>query len=448
MAFGISKQSAISTFFLNLGAVCLVPKGVWNDHIFCKNNLTRRRPKSRIVTSARYLALRNAYHLASSGSVQIKFNCLGSWNKTIPGKIHQNFPSSKFVSCLDTLNSKNIKVVSIHFGEEGVVSIEATGVVTPPELSADFFLVIANQLQNVKGLQSPEKTMPAITLYAIPLPNPPIYLEVGTLEINIQSFLFFLKCSNFFNAMELWLLDHSTSLTSKLEVNNHFTFEKVQSIIQPFSHDQPIKIVANAALHHPDVLDKILSIGRFSSVSGKLFVGSLGYDITSQILYHYFSLYGEIEEAFVVFDRATGPSKGYGLIFLKNVSSALLALKDPNKKMNDKSIVIKPGNVSRHTLTVERATDISAREVFVFNVPGDMTPGRLLEYFSSYGEIEKGPVGFDKTTGKPRGFAFFVYKTAEGDIAAVSNPSMTVDGHHFTCRMSEEWRNSRNSLVF
>ncbi|KAK6778183.1 hypothetical protein RDI58_024901 [Solanum bulbocastanum] len=29
-----------------------------------------------------------------------------------------------------------------------------------------------------------------------------------------------------------------------------------------------------------------------------------------------------------------------------------------------------------------------------------MCPSKLLEYFSSYGVIEKGPFGFDKETGK------------------------------------------------
>ena len=42
--------------------------------------------------------------------------------------------------------------------------------------------------------------------------------------------------------------------------------------------------------------------------------------------------------------------------------------------------------------------DESLRTIYV-----SMCPGKLLEYFLSYGVIEKGPFGFDKETGKSRG---------------------------------------------
>jgi heterogeneous nuclear ribonucleoprotein A1/A3 len=39
-----------------------------------------------------------------------------------------------------------------------------------------------------------------------------------------------------------------------------------------------------------------------------------------------------------------------------------------------------------------------------------LTSERLLAHFASYGEIEERPLGFDKLTGKFRGFALFAYK--------------------------------------
>lgn len=70
-----------------------------------------------------------------------------------------------------------------------------------------------------------------------------------------------------------------------------------------------------------------------------------------------------------------------------------------------------------------------------------MSPNRLFEYFSSYGEIEKVPMGFDKTTGKFNGVAVFVYETAEGAKAAISDPSKTIDGYHLTCKIAEDGSN-------
>ncbi len=46
----------------------------------------------------------------------------------------------------------------------------------------------------------------------------------------------------------------------------------------------------------------------------KLFVGGLPYHTTDETLRAFFSQFGDIEEAVVIHDRATGKSKGYGFV--------------------------------------------------------------------------------------------------------------------------------------
>lgn len=46
----------------------------------------------------------------------------------------------------------------------------------------------------------------------------------------------------------------------------------------------------------------------------KLFVGGLPYHTTDRSLREHFSVYGEIEEAVVITDRANGKSRGYGFV--------------------------------------------------------------------------------------------------------------------------------------
>lgn len=48
----------------------------------------------------------------------------------------------------------------------------------------------------------------------------------------------------------------------------------------------------------------------------KLFVGGLPYHTTDRSLREHFSVYGEIEEAVVITDRANGKSRGYGFVSL------------------------------------------------------------------------------------------------------------------------------------
>uniref|UniRef100_A0A0A9DEJ2 RRM domain-containing protein n=1 Tax=Arundo donax TaxID=35708 RepID=A0A0A9DEJ2_ARUDO len=68
------------------------------------------------------------------------------------------------------------------------------------------------------------------------------------------------------------------------------------------------------------------------------------------------------------------------------------------------------------------------RKIFVGNVHADVDVDRLYEYFSQFGEIEEGPLGFDKNTGKPKGFALFVYKSVESARRALEEPVRNFDG--------------------
>ena len=52
----------------------------------------------------------------------------------------------------------------------------------------------------------------------------------------------------------------------------------------------------------------------------KIFVGGLKYSSKDDVLKEYFSQFGEIEEAVVIYDRESGLSKGYGFVSAFNTS--------------------------------------------------------------------------------------------------------------------------------
>ena len=52
----------------------------------------------------------------------------------------------------------------------------------------------------------------------------------------------------------------------------------------------------------------------FNKLSLQVFVGGLPYHTSDQSLREFFVTFGEIEEAVVIHDRATGKSKGYGFV--------------------------------------------------------------------------------------------------------------------------------------
>ena len=56
----------------------------------------------------------------------------------------------------------------------------------------------------------------------------------------------------------------------------------------------------------------------------KIFVGGLKYSSKDDVLKEYFSQFGEIEEAVVIYDRESGLSKGYGFVSCKRLIYLML----------------------------------------------------------------------------------------------------------------------------
>ena len=66
----------------------------------------------------------------------------------------------------------------------------------------------------------------------------------------------------------------------------------------------------------------------------KLYVGNLGYDVSSTQLEQLFAAYGTVESAQVITDRATGRSKGFGFVEMSSQAEAQAAISALNEKDN------------------------------------------------------------------------------------------------------------------
>jgi heterogeneous nuclear ribonucleoprotein A1/A3 len=229
------------------------------------------------------------------------------------------------------------------------------------------------------------------------------------------------------------------------------TREDVLRLLEPLSRDQLADIAAAAALVSAHALDAVRAAADRDPALRKLFVRGLGWETTSDTLRTIFSAYGDLEEAVVITDKNTGRSKGYGFVTFRHADSAVLALKEPSKKIDGRISVTQlaaagaaggPSGGAAGTGGAPMA-DVSLRKIFVGNVPADMSSERLLAHFASYGEIAEGPLGFDKETGKFRGFALFVYKTPEGAQASLVDSVKVIDGHQLVCKLAIEGKKGK-----
>ncbi|KAJ4981575.1 hypothetical protein NE237_032412 [Protea cynaroides] len=225
----------------------------------------------------------------------------------------------------------------------------------------------------------------------------------------------------------------------------NITPEDARKIIEPFTQEQLLDILQEAAVSHLDVLDAVRAIADRDPAQRKLFIRGLGWDTTTENLRNLFSQYGDLEEAVVILDKVTGKSKGYGFVTFKHIDGAMLSLKEPSKKIDGRMTVtqLAAAGTTGPTANMPPAVDVSMRKIYVGNVPTDMPADRLLAHFSSYGEIEEGPLGFDKQTGKSRGFALFVYKTAEAAKASLVDATKNIDGHQLLCKLAIEGKKAK-----
>ncbi|KVH93129.1 UBP1-associated protein 2C-like [Cynara cardunculus var. scolymus] len=231
----------------------------------------------------------------------------------------------------------------------------------------------------------------------------------------------------------------SAATTTTITTLSH---DDLRKVIEPFTHEQLSQIVLTASLRHPDVLDAVRSIADRDPTQRKLFIRGLGWETTSEKLRSLFATYGDLEEAIVILDKVTGKSKGYGFVTYRHIDGALMALKEPSKKIDGRMTVTQlasAGFTNGASVTANLQTlDVSSRKIYVGNVPYDMPGERLLAHFSSYGEMEEGPLGFDKITGKSRGFALFIYKNVDGARASLVDPVKTIDGHQLNCKLAND----------
>lgn len=215
--------------------------------------------------------------------------------------------------------------------------------------------------------------------------------------------------------------------------------EPLEKLLEPFTKDQLTALIKEALAKYPDFKENIQKLADKDPAHRKIFVHGLGWDTTAETLTSVFGTYGEIEDCKAVTDKVSGKSKGYGFILFKHRSGARKALKEPQKKIGTRMTscqLASAGPVPAPPPTTASApvSEYTQRKIFVSNVAADLEPQKLFEYFSKFGEVEEGPLGLDKQTGKPKGFCLFVYKTVEGARKALEEPHKTFDGHTLHCQ--------------
>ncbi|PPD67965.1 hypothetical protein GOBAR_DD35157 [Gossypium barbadense] len=162
--------------------------------------------------------------------------------------------------------------------------------------------------------------------------------------------------------------------------------EPFEKLLEPFGKDQLITLIRRAVDKHPEFISSVREFADADPSHRKIFVHGLSWDTTAETLTAEFCKYGEIEECKAVTDRVSGKSKGYAFILFKHRSGARRALKQPQKKIGNRTTscqLASQGPVPAPPPTAAPVSEYTQRKIFVSNVSADLDPEKLLESVES-----------------------------------------------------------------
>eukprot|EP00250_Pteridium_aquilinum_P001000 c11180_g1_i1 orf=467-1933(-) len=156
---------------------------------------------------------------------------------------------------------------------------------------------------------------------------------------------------------------------------------------------------------------------------GKLFIGGISWETTEEKLKDYFQAFGEVIEAVIMKDRATGRARGFGFVVFADPSVADVVVLDKHiidgRSVEAKKAVPREeqqsvnrnnnGNGGGHSPSLVART----KKIFVGGLASTVTESDFRMYFEQFGAITDVVVMYDHGTQRPRGFGFITFDSED-----------------------------------
>ncbi|XP_044504269.1 heterogeneous nuclear ribonucleoprotein 1-like [Mangifera indica] len=153
---------------------------------------------------------------------------------------------------------------------------------------------------------------------------------------------------------------------------------------------------------------------------GKLFIGGISWDTDEERLKEYFRSYGEVLEAVIMRDRATGRARGFGFVVFSDPAVAERVIMDKHmidgRTVEAKKAVPRDDQsmVNRNTASIHGSpVPGRTKKIFVGGLASTVTENDFKKYFDQFGTITDVVVMYDHNTQRPRGFGFITYDSEE-----------------------------------
>ncbi len=179
-------------------------------------------------------------------------------------------------------------------------------------------------------------------------------------------------------------------------------------------------------------------------MSSRLFIGGISYDTTKQDLHEYFGRFGHIADCSIVYNRATGISKGYGFIKIKDRPVANIILEHGKHYIKGRLVDVDQA-LDGEAKAPDHLITKGLRRLFVGGLSTHVKVKDLLDYFSTFGKVLNAFKISDPTTKTERNFGYVEFERVDDAQVALNFKPHVVKGHKLT--LQNHKTGLKNSLV-
>ncbi|KAM7278170.1 hypothetical protein ACFE04_005304 [Oxalis oulophora] len=164
---------------------------------------------------------------------------------------------------------------------------------------------------------------------------------------------------------------------------------------------------------------------------GRVYVGNLPFNMTSSQLSEIFGEAGTVVNVEIVYDRVTDRSRGFGFVTMGSVQEAKEAIQMfHGTQVGGRTIRVNfpevPRGGEREIMGAKirnsyRGFVDSPHKIYAGNLSWALTSESLKEAFSEQPGLLSAKVIYDKNSGRPRGFGFVTFESAEHMESALNS---------------------------
>lgn len=140
-----------------------------------------------------------------------------------------------------------------------------------------------------------------------------------------------------------------------------------------------------------------------SASAGKIFIGGLSWETSTEKLTKHFNKYGEIIDSVVMRNRSTRQPRGFGFVTYADPSVIDKVMKETHL-IDGRTVEIKR-SIPRESMVKGPRT----RKIFVGGLLPSITEGEFKSYFSQFGKVVENQIMLEHGTGRSRGFGFITF---------------------------------------